>query len=70
MSRSLWWRHGLTVACYGVRDTEYNSPRSCDMLARVLLKEVTITAITTATVWPQEKLQGGKTALPINRELD
>ena len=40
------------------------------MLARVLLKEVTITAITTATVWPQEKLQGGKTALPINRELD
>ena len=26
MSRSLQWKRGSTVACHGVRDTEYNSP--------------------------------------------
>ena len=25
-SRSLWWRHGSTVACHVVRGTKYNSP--------------------------------------------
>ena len=25
VSKSLWWRHGWTVACCGVRGTEYNS---------------------------------------------
>ena len=35
-----------------------------------LLKEVTIIFINSTIVWPQVKLQGGNTALPINRKLD
>ena len=35
-----------------------------------LLKEVTITFITSTTVWSQVKQQGGNTALLINRKLD
>ena len=35
------------------------------MLACRLLKEVDITAITPTTVWPQVKLQGVNTALPL-----
>jgi len=26
VSRSLWWGHGWTVVCCGVRGTEYNGP--------------------------------------------
>ena len=29
---SLWWKHGLTVACSRVRDTESSSPGRCSML--------------------------------------
>ena len=29
VSWSLWWKHGLTVACCRVRDTYYNSPGAC-----------------------------------------
>ena len=39
------------------------------VLAKVLLKEVTITTIIPTIVWPQAK-QGGNTVLPINRKLD
>ena len=35
-----------------------------------LLKEVHIIFITSTTVWPQVKQQGGNTAQPINRKLD
>ena len=35
-----------------------------------LLKEVPIIFITSTTVWPQFKQQGGNTAPPINRKLD
>ena len=35
-----------------------------------LLKEVTIIFITSTTVWPQVKQQGGNTAPPIYRKLD
>ena len=35
-----------------------------------LLKEVTIIFITSTTVWPQVKQQGGNIALSINRKLD
>ena len=35
-----------------------------------LLKEVTIIFITSTTVWPQVKQQGGNIALPFNRKLD
>ena len=34
-----------------------------------LLKEVAISFITSAIVWPQVKQQGGNTDLPINRKL-
>ena len=33
VSKSLQWRHGLTVACQGVRDTDSSSPGRCGMLA-------------------------------------
>ena len=51
---SLWGRRAWTVACCGVRGTDYNSPGSRAVLAYVLLKEVTITVITPTIVWPQE----------------
>ena len=35
-----------------------------------LLKEVTVIFITSTTVWPQGKQQGGNTAPPINKQLD
>ena len=38
--------------------------------AQDLLKEVTIIFITSTTVGPQVKQQGGNTAPPINRKLD
>ena len=37
---------------------------------RHLLKEVAIIFITSTTVWPQVKQQGGNTAPLINRKLD
>ena len=37
------------------------------MSAQDLLKEVAIIFITFSMVWPQVKLQGGNTALPITR---
>ena len=35
-----------------------------------LLQEVAIIFITSTTVWPQVKQQGGNTAPPMNRKLD
>ena len=58
-------RHGMTV-----RGTEYYSLGRCSILAEVLLKEVSINAITPAIVWPQAKLQAGNTAPPISRKLN
>ena len=34
VSWSLQQRHGLTVACWGVRGTDYNSPGGCGVLAQ------------------------------------
>ena len=55
MSGSLRRRHGLTVNCCGVRDTEYNSPGISPFEGS-----------TPTIVWPQ----GGNIAPPINRKLD
>ena len=60
VSRNLWLRHGLAVACCRVGGTECGS-------AWDLLKELTIIFINSATVWSQVKQQGGNTAQPINR---
>ena len=54
------WRCGLTVACHGIRGTEYNSPGISPF------KEGHYPTI----VWPEAKLQEGNTAPPINRKLD
>ena len=62
---SLQQTHGLTVTCWGVRGTDYNSPGS--MLAQGLLKEVTITP---TRDWPQAKLQEGNAAPPISIKLN
>ena len=43
---------------------------SATVRAQDLLKEVTIIFITSTTVWPQVKQQGGNTTPPINRKLD
>ena len=43
VSWSLQQRHGLTVACWGVRGTDHNSPGGHGVLAQGLLKEVAIT---------------------------
>jgi len=54
--------------CHRVRDTDHSSLGKHGMLASVLLKEVTITAIAPTILWPQTKLQGGNTATPISRK--
>ena len=59
VSRNLWLRHGLAVACCRVGGTECGS-------AWDLLKELTIIFINSATVRSQVKQQGGNTAQPIN----
>ena len=56
MSRSLWQRHGLAVACCRIRGTECGS-----IWVWELLKEVSIIFITSTIVWPQVKKQGGNT---------
>ena len=43
---------------------------SAVMCAWDILKEVPIIFITSIIVWPQVKLQGRNTGLPINRKLD
>ena len=52
------------VACYRVRGTE------CSNAAWDLLEDFAIIFTTSTIVWPQDKQQGGNTALPINMELD
>ena len=64
VSRNLLWRLGSTVACCGIRDTEYNSS------GIPLWKKISIISITPTIVWAQARLQGGKTAPPINIKLD
>ena len=63
VSRSLWQRPGLVVAC--CRAGSLSAP----VLAWHLLKEVSIIFITSTMIWPQVKQQGGNTALPINRKM-
>ena len=50
------------MACHGV------GALKTAVRAEVLLKEAAIPFITPTIVWPQAKLQGGNTALPINRK--
>ena len=59
----------LVCQCPGVssslpwgRGTDYSSPMSSGVLAKVLLREA---AITPTVLWPEAKLQGGNTAPPI-----
>ena len=43
---------------------------SAEVPALDLLKEVTIIYITSTIVWPQVKIQGGKTVLSTHRKLN
>ena len=65
-SRSLWWRHGSTLAWPAAG----SGALVTTVRAQVLLKEVAFTVITPIIVCPQVKQQGGNTVLPINRRLD
>ena len=58
-------QESLAEAVLIVRGTGCNISGSCSMLAKVLLKNVAITAIT-----PTIELQGGNTAPPIDRKLN
>ena len=64
VSRIVWGRCGLVVACFRIWGTDSSS--ACLQP----FEGVCIIFFTSIIVWTQVKQEGGNTALPINRKLD